>query len=101
MYFPAQGDRCIHDFIDLFSALEGQCDRHLRILVRIDGFLLREGIKEFLGDQHDLQVVTDHDGFRLVLLGELRVELEAESGEEILRLFYVFYRQVEARECGR
>lgn len=99
--FPAQGDRGIHDLIDLFPALEGQCDRHLRILARINGFLLRERIKECLIDQHDLQVVADHDGYRILILGELRVELESESGEERFRKFYVFYRQVEARECGR
>lgn len=86
------GDRGVHDFIDLFPALEGQCNRHLRILARIDGFLLRELIKECLIDHHDLKVVADHDGYRILVLGELRVELESESGEERFRLFYVFYK---------
>ncbi|KAF9125141.1 hypothetical protein BGX30_000593, partial [Mortierella sp. GBA39] len=66
--FPAQGERGIHDLIDLFPALEGQRDRHLCILARIDGFLLRERIKKCLIDQHDLQIVADHDGYRILVL---------------------------------
>ena len=90
MQFPAQGDRGIHDFIDLFPALESQRDRHLRILARIDGFPLRERSKECLVDQHNLQVVADDDGYRVFIFGKLRVERKAESGEECFRLFYVF-----------
>ncbi|MNG37410.1 hypothetical protein D3C84_1247530 [compost metagenome] len=51
-------------------------------------------------DQHDLQIVADHNGYRILALGELRIELETKSGEERLRLFYIFHRQVDARECG-
>lgn len=89
MQLPAQGDCGIHDFIDLFPALEGQGDRHLRIFARIDGFLLRERIKECLMDQHDLQVVADHDGCRHLIIGELRVELESESGHLIFKMVFI------------
>ena len=98
--FPAQGERGIHDFIHLVPALESQRDRDLRIFARIDGFPLRERIKECLMDQHDLEVFSDHDRGRILIVGKLRVEFEAESGEEIFRLFYVFDRQIDARESG-
>src|SRR5437870_11709327 len=78
----AGGDGLVHHFVNLRSAAAREREERLRVLRRIAELPPRERLEEGLTEQHDVGLLADDHASGLVV-GELRVEPEAELREEV------------------
>jgi hypothetical protein len=87
------------DVVDLGAALRGQGDDCLGVRDRVGDLLVDEGLEERLDEQHHARLLADHHAGGL-LVGELRVELEPERGEELNALRQALHGQVHEDHSG-
>src|SRR5207248_10277843 len=80
----AGGDGPVHHFVHLRSAAAREREERLRVLRRIAELPPRERLEEGLTEQHDVGLLADDHASGLVV-GELRVEPEAQLREEVHR----------------
>ena len=78
----AGGDGLVHHSVHLRPAAAREREERLRVLRRIAELPPRERLEERLAEQHDVGLLADDHAGGLVV-GELRVEPEAELREEV------------------
>ena len=81
--------------VDLAVARAGEREQDFARAFRVRDRARGKGLEEGLGDEHGVdRVLLDHQARGLVV-GEPRVEAEAEAREEFLRALEVLHRQVD------
>ncbi|MNS71789.1 hypothetical protein D3C72_1051720 [compost metagenome] len=90
----AGGHRGIHHFIDARTAFHRQANQHFGEFARIADVIRRETAEFGFGQQHHENVLAnDHAGGGVI--GKLRIEGKAKTGEERDRLLQVAYWQID------
>src|SRR6185312_14935056 len=84
----------LHHRVDRRAAVAGEREERLGLLVRVADVALGERAEERLGEEHHEGLVAQDHAGRLVV-GELRVEREAELAPEGLAPREVFHREVQ------
>src|SRR5262245_15498270 len=94
-----RSESCLKKVVDLRLAFERQGGQLLGEPGRVRYLLLGEHLEFCVGEQHRVNVIRDdHAGCRVI--GELRVELEAELLEERHRAREVLHREVDENLPG-
>ena len=96
---PTSGDGFLHHLVHFGPAIAREREEPLRVLGRVAELLLGERPEEGFAEEHDEGLLADDHAGGLVV-GELRVELEAELREEVHRLLQIADGQVDEELSG-